>query len=75
MKINYISWNIRGLESPNKKYPLKSFFNNKKNLDFLLLQETKAIGFQLENVLIFVWNKSVFFPLSIKRVEEVLLLL
>ena len=46
MKI--LSWNVRGLESPDRKFIVKSFINRLSIPNFLMLQEIKATGFALD---------------------------
>ncbi|XP_059066391.1 uncharacterized protein LOC131857706 [Cryptomeria japonica] len=57
--MNYISWNIRGLESPDRKYVIKKYLDSHPNLDFLMLQEIKAVDFTLHNNLVFLWKDAV----------------
>ena len=57
--MNCISWNIRGLECPDRKYVVKKFISNIRNLDLIMLQEVKAIGFCLESNLNFIWKDAV----------------
>lgn len=64
MKNNYLfsmkclSWNIRGLESFDRKYIVRRLLNSHKDLDFVLLHEVKAINFTLETNLNFIWKDS-----------------
>lgn len=58
MMLSYTSWNVRGLESPDRKYILRRFLNLEKNKDFVFLQELKAVGFTLETNLNFFWGNS-----------------
>lgn len=53
-----ISWNIRGLESPNRKYIVRRMLNKHKDLDFVMLQEVKASSFSLDVNLTFVWKDT-----------------
>lgn len=48
MKLNYVSWNVRGLENLDRKYVVKRFLNLRENVDILMLQEVKAVQFPLE---------------------------
>ena len=48
MALNYISWNVRGLEASDRKYVVKRLLNSHRELDFMLLQEVKAIRFDLD---------------------------
>ncbi len=47
MNLNVASWNVRGLESSDRKYIVKRFLDMSKELDMLLLHEVKAIVFAL----------------------------
>lgn len=56
--MKYVSWNVRGLEAPDMKYVIKDSFRLIKNIDFLMLQELKTIGFNLEICLDYIWKDS-----------------
>ena len=58
MALNYISWNVRGLEASNRKYVVKRLLNSHRELDFMLLQEVKAIGFDLDISLRCIWRDA-----------------
>jgi hypothetical protein len=59
--MNCITWNIRGLECPDRKYVVRNFISGMKNLDLIMLQEVKATGFCLESNLNFIWKDAVKF--------------
>lgn len=48
MELNCISWNVRGIESPNNKYVVKRFWNQHKHIDIMLIMEVKATKFILD---------------------------
>lgn len=43
MDLKCASWNVRGLESLDRKYIVKIFLNMNRNMDVFLLQEVKEI--------------------------------
>ena len=51
-----ISWNIRGLESPDRKSIIKRFLLGNKNID---LQELKVVDFLLSSSLDFIWRDAI----------------
>lgn len=53
-----ISWNIRGLEALDRKYVVKRFLNMHKEIDCLMLQELKLVGFTLEIGLKSIWREA-----------------
>ena len=55
-KLKIASWNVRGLESLDRKYAVKRFLRGIKDVDILVLQEIKAIGFNLKITLKFIWK-------------------
>lgn len=57
--MNFISWNVRGLESPDRKYIAKHFLDTIKNKDFIMLQELKAVDFMLDCSLDIIWKDSI----------------
>lgn len=59
--MNFLSWKVRGLESPDRKFVIKRFLSSFNSMDFLMLQEDKAIGFMLETNLNFIWNNAIKF--------------
>lgn len=59
--MNCISWNIRGLESLDRKYVVKRFLKMHKNIDILMLQEIKLVQFTLDINLKCIWTDSVQF--------------
>lgn len=61
MNLNCVSWNVRGLESLDRKYIVRRFLILEKQKYLVLLQETKVVGFTLENNLKFIWKESCFF--------------
>lgn len=69
MTLNYISWNIRGLESLNRKQIVKRFLNRCKDKNVVLLKELKLVGFTLENSLRFVWREVIQFATKHERVR------
>lgn len=60
MLINLTSWNVRGIESPDRNYVVRQFLNLDQNKDFVFLQELKVVGFMLETNLNFIWGNSWF---------------
>ena len=52
---------MRGLESSDKKYIVKRFLGWNKNIDILLLQEVKSIGFTLDIELKCIWKDAATF--------------
>ena len=56
MKI--MSWNVRGLESPNCKFIVKSFINRLSIPTCLMLQEIKVTSFALDIVLDHIWKDA-----------------
>lgn len=59
--MNCLSWNIRGLESPDRKFVIKRVLNSFDNIDLVMLQEVKATGFNLETNFNFIWKDSIKF--------------
>lgn len=59
--MNCVSWNIRGLESPDRKFVIKKYIDSQISLDFLMLQEIKAVDFTLYNNLAYIWKDAVKF--------------
>lgn len=57
--MNFISWNVRGLESPDRKYIAKRFLDTISNKDFIMLQKIKAVDFILDLNLEFIWKDSI----------------
>ena len=55
-KLKIASWNVRYFESSDKKYIVKRFLGWNKNIDILLLQEVKSIGFTLDIALKCIWK-------------------
>lgn len=53
-----ISWNIRRLEAPDRKYVVKRFLSMHKEIDCLMLQELKSVGFTLEVGLKSIWRDA-----------------
>ena len=60
MALNYISWNVIGLEASNRKYVVKRLLNSHRELDFMLLQEVKAVGFDLDIALRCIWRDATY---------------
>ena len=54
-----ISWNVRGLESHDRKFIIKRFLMGHKNINFLMFQEIKAVNFLLNSTLDFIWKDSI----------------
>ena len=54
-----ISWNIGGLESPDRKSIIKRFLLGHKNIDFFMMQELKAVNFLLNSSLDFIWRDAI----------------
>ena len=50
------SSNVRGIESSNKKYIVKKILKMSKEIDLILLQDVKVIGFSLDNELKYMWK-------------------
>ena len=59
--MNCVSWNIRGLECPDRKFVVKNFLNANGNIDLIMLQEIKFVGFMLESNLNFIWKDALKF--------------
>jgi exonuclease III len=57
-KIKIASWNVRGLESTDRKYIVKRFLMMVKGIDIMLLQEVKAVGFLLDIALKCIWKDA-----------------
>ena len=55
-KLKLASWNVRGLENSDRKYIVKRFLKWTKNIDILLIQEVKTIGFALKIALKCIWK-------------------
>ena len=53
-----VSWNVRGLESPDRKTIVKNFMNSHAKFDIMMLQEVKMVGFNLDNALNFIYKDS-----------------
>lgn len=51
MNLNCISWNIRGLESLDRKFISKRMCKEFGNIDIVVLHEVKAICFILDTSL------------------------
>lgn len=62
--MKFISWNVRGLEAPDRKRVVKHFMDSHKDLHFLMLQELKTVNFTLETNLNFIWKDSIKFCYS-----------
>lgn len=67
MKLNYTSWNIRGLESSNRKFVVKRFLRMVKELDLLMVQEIKFVVFSLEISLKSIRKDAISFSTSHQR--------
>lgn len=59
--MNCVSWNIRGLECPDRKFIIKDFIKSQTNIDMIMLQEIKSTGFNLESNLNFIWRDAIKF--------------
>jgi hypothetical protein len=57
--MNCLSWNVRGLESPDRKFVIKRFLNSLHSLDFFMMQEIKAVGFTLDSNLNYIWKDAI----------------
>lgn len=53
-----ISWNIRGVESLDRKHVMKRFLYQHRDVDLVMLQEVKAIKFILEVNLRFIRKEA-----------------
>lgn len=65
MELSCISWNVRGLETHDRKYIIKSLLKQHPMLNVALLHEVKAIGFTLD-----IWMKCIqkdVIPFSTKQ--------
>ena len=58
MALNCISSNVRGLEASDTKYVVKRLLNSHRELDFMLLQEVKVVGFDLDIALRCIWRDA-----------------
>lgn len=56
MIFNCYFWNVKGLESPNRKYIAKIFLNSERKKDVVLSEEVKSTYFTLETNLKFIWK-------------------
>jgi exonuclease III len=61
MDLNILSWNVRGLESPDRKKIVRRFLSHYKSKDVVLLQEIKSTNFSLETNLNFIWRDVVHY--------------
>lgn len=59
--MNCVSWNIRGLECPDRKFVINNFISSRNNIDMIMLQEIKSTGFNLQSNLNFIWRDSIKF--------------
>ena len=59
--MNCLSWNIRGLESPDRKYVVKCLLNSFNLVDIFMMQEVKSVGFTLETNLNYIWPNAIKF--------------
>lgn len=59
MMMKCVSWNVRGLEAPDRKHVIKDCLNSIKSIDFLILRELKTTKFNLEVSLDFIWKDSI----------------
>ena len=57
--MNCLSWNVRGLESPDRKYVIKRLLDSLHSIDFFMMQEVKAVGFTLDSNLNFIWRDAI----------------
>ena len=62
--------NVRGLESPDRKFFIKCLFNLFQSMDVFMMQEIKAVGFILESNLNFIWKEAIKFSLIMTEEEE-----
>ena len=56
--MNIISWNVRGLESLDRKVIVKNFMDSHAKTNILMLQEIKMVGFNLDTALNFIYKDS-----------------
>ena len=59
--MNCLSWNVRGLESPDRKYVVKRVLDSFNSVDLFMMQEIKAISFMLDTNLNFIWKDDIKF--------------
>ncbi len=59
--MNCLSWNVRGLESLDRKYVVKRVLNSFNYVDLFMMQEIKATGFMLDISLNFIWKDAIKF--------------
>lgn len=59
MDLNFASWNVRGLETPDRKYVVKRFLKLYKKIDLPLLQEIKVVDFWVDINMKCVWREVV----------------
>ena len=65
--MNCLSWNVRGLESPDRKFVIKGLLNSLHFIDFFMMQEVKYVGFTLDSNLNFIWKDAIKFCTNHER--------
>ena len=68
--MNCLSWNVRGLEAPDRKFVIKQLLNSLHSIDFFMMQEVKSVGFTLDSNLNFIWKDAIKFCTTMREVEE-----
>lgn len=61
MMMHIHSWNVRGLEMPNRKYVVRKWCSSIKEKDIIYLQEIKKVGFHAYTMLKFLWGQAIGF--------------
>lgn len=67
MMLHIHSWNVQGLEMPDRKYLVRRWCNRLDTKDIICLQEIKVVGFQAHSILKFLWDKAVGFHSNHER--------
>ena len=57
--MNFLCWNVRGLESLDRRIVIKRLINSFQSIDFFMMQKVKAIGFMLESNLNFIQKDAI----------------
>ena len=68
--MNCLSWNVRGLESPDRKFVIKQLLNSLHSIDLFMMQEVKSVD-SLWNPISILFRKTLLsFALTMREVEE-----
>ena len=52
--MKFLSWNMRGLNNPQKQYALKQIISQEK-IDCVLIQETKMSSASFDKIASYIW--------------------